>query len=327
MVNEFHQMSVLITGGFGFVGGRLGKHLVHAGYQVMLSSRCETNSPEWLPQAEVTKILWQDDSSLERMCNGADMVIHASGLNAQDCSENPLSALEINGMYTIRLLTAAKKAGVKRFIYLSTAHVYSDPLIGILNEETCPRNMHPYATGHLAGEYAVIEAGQRNEIESLVLRLSNVFGSPAYKGVNCWMLTVNDLCRQVIQKKEMLLRTDGHQERDFIPMTDVCYVIEQLLRHASFSSLHAILNVGSGKSYSVLEMAQKIQARCKFLFDFKPNIQRGKSCSNQNKLKYCIDRLKEAGITSDVDMDSEIDNLLQFCFNNFGCDESINGEQ
>ena len=65
-------MSILITGGFGFVGGRLAVHLAQAGYQIVLGSRNASSPPVWLPQAEVVQIVWEDDRTLVRCCDGVD---------------------------------------------------------------------------------------------------------------------------------------------------------------------------------------------------------------------------------------------------------------
>ena len=170
-------MRILISGGFGFVGGRLGQHLQEAGHQIVLGSRKLTAPPEWLRKAKVVKMDWNDYDSLASVCVGSDVIIHAAGMNAQDSLANPAEALAFNGVATARLLDAGCKASVQRFIYFSTAHVYSSPLEGTITEETCPRNLHPYATSHLAGESVVLYANQQKKIEGIVLRLSNAFGA------------------------------------------------------------------------------------------------------------------------------------------------------
>ena len=191
-------MRILITGGFGFVGGRLAEHLAQAGHQIVLGTRNARNPPVWLPQAKVAQIVWDDDCVLKRILDGVNVVIHAAGMNAQECADKPVVALEFNGVATARLIAAAVRVDVQRFIYFSTAHVYASPLVGTINEETYPRNLHPYATSHLAGEHAVLSTNKCGEIQGIVLRLSNAFGSPMHKSVNCWRLLVNDLCRQAV---------------------------------------------------------------------------------------------------------------------------------
>src|SRR3546814_20189177 len=103
-------------------------------------------------------------------------------MNAQNCAANPVEALEFNGVATARLVQAAARVGIRRFIYLSTAHVYCAPLTGTITEDTCPRNLHPYATSHLAGENAVLRAVKAGEISGMVLRFLNVLGVQIGRG-------------------------------------------------------------------------------------------------------------------------------------------------
>jgi len=312
-------MRILITGGFGFIGGRLASHLSNWGHQIVLGTRYARSAPDWLPQAEVTEFEWDDDRSLELKCQDVDVVIHAAGMNAQDCAADPTAALAFNGIATGRLVAAANRSRVPRFIYLSTAHVYASPLDGIITEDTCPRNLHPYATSHLAGEYAVLRVSQLGKTEGIVLRLSNTFGVPMHKDVNCWMLLVNDLCRQAVETRKLVLHTSGLQQRDFICLGEVCRIIRCLATDSSTPKHHNIFNVGT-VSNSVLEIATLIQQRCTQVLGFKPPIQRGKSkvYERQHRLTFRTDNLATLGIRpKDIDNTKEIDNLLEFCQSKF----------
>jgi UDP-glucose 4-epimerase len=309
-------MRILIAGGFGFIGSRLANHFTQAGHQVVLGSRNISNPPAWLPQAEVVQIVWDDDRELERCCAVVDVVIQAAGMNALECSADPVAALEFNGLATTRLVAVASRVGVKRFIYLSTAHVYASPLVGTITEETCPHNLHPYATSHLAGEHAVLSASQNGHIDGIVLRLSNSFGAPMHKDVNCWMLLVNDLCKQVVQTGRLVLQTSGLQQRDFIGMTEVCRVVEHFSVVHSESKPTGVFNLGSGKSQTVLEMAQFIQQRSVPILGFEPVLQRVQKKLNEQhqSLNYMEDNLDKLGINlNGLANTSEIDSLLRFC--------------
>jgi UDP-glucose 4-epimerase len=309
-------MRILIAGGFGFVGGRLAVHLAQAGHKIVLGSRNARSPPVRLSQAEVVQIVWEDERTLERCCDGVDGVIQAAGMNAQECAANPVAALAFNGLATARLVTAATQVGVQRFIYLSTAHVYASPLVGTITEETCPHNLHPYATSHLAGEHAVLSASQHAQIDGIVLRLSNAFGAPMRKDENCWMLMVNDLCRQAVQTGRLVLQTSGLQQRDFVCMTEVCRVAESLVVGDGASTKLSIFNVGAGISQSVLEMAQLIQQRCTQVLGFEPVLQhkQGGLDEQHRTLTYRTDSLNSLGISSkNLDNIGEIDRLLQFC--------------
>jgi UDP-glucose 4-epimerase len=319
-------MRVLITGGFGYIGGRLGQYLHQAGQQIILGSRNPDSLPNWLSNVEVANTDWNDVSSLEQACHGVDIVIQAAGLNAQECAADPVAALAINGLATARLIASATRAGVKRFIYLSTAHIYASPLMGIISEDTCPNNLHPYATSHVAGESAVLGANQRKEIEGLVLRLSNVFGAPAHKDVNCWMLLANDLCKQAVQTRQLVLRSSGLQKRDFIAMADVCRAIEHLSVCARDVFSDNVINIGSGVSQSVIQMAYFIQQRCFVLFGYEPTLEFPSfgGCENTEMFEYNTDRLTELGLGLGMVNELEIDRLLTFCKTLFDKIDSVN---
>jgi len=309
-------MRILIAGGFGFVGGRLAKHFLQAGYQVILGTRNEINPPDWFPQAEVVQIKWNDDRDLERICEGVDVIIHAAGMNAQDSAADPAAALDFNGIATGRLVQAASRAGVKKFVYLSTAHIYASPLEGTITEETLPSNLHPYATSHLVGENTLVNASKQGLIQGIVIRLSNAFGSPMNKDVNCWMLLVNDLCRQAAETSKLVLKTSGLQQRDFICMTEVCRVVELLVVSDSASTKLSIFNMGAGISQSVLEMAQLIKQRCSLVLGFDPYLEYKKSAEDEKNptLFYRTDNLTSLGIdTKSQNNIAEIDSLLHFC--------------
>lgn len=319
-------MRILIAGGFGFVGGRLAVHLAHAGHQIILGSRKAYSQPDWLPQAEVEQIKWEDAAALGRSCSGVDVVIQAAGMNAQDCMADPATALAVNGVATARLVTAACRSNVQRFIYLSTAHVYADPLAGTITEETCPRNLHPYATSHLAGEHAVLSSNQRGTIQGIVLRLSNAFGAPTHKGVNCWVLLVNDLCRQAVVARKLVLKTSGLQKRDFVGLSEVCRVVSHLADGHDEYLKGGIFNVGTGISRSVFAMAQLIQERCIRVLGFEPALLRAETGLDEQHpmLSYQTEHLAALGIApAGRDSSVEIDHLLRFCKSTFCSTESL----
>jgi UDP-glucose 4-epimerase len=310
-------VKVLVTGGFGYLGGRLSQFLEsQKEYQIALGCRHQQSGPPlWLPQAEVVRVRWDSPDKLQDTCTGVDTVVHLAGMNAQDCQADPSTAFEVNAVATGRLVDAAIKAGVKRFIYLSTAHVYGSPLTGVISEETCPVNLHPYATSHRAGEDLLRNAHQCGEIEAVVIRLSNAFGAPAHKDVNCWMLLANDLCRQAVTSRQLVLRKSGVQRRDFIPLSDVCRVVEHLLQLPKPELGDGVFNTGGKWSPTVWEMACIIQQRCKVVLGFEPEIIRPapKSVEVTDALDYRIDKLSKTGFQLKAGRNEEIDYLIKFC--------------
>jgi len=316
-------MKVLITGGFGYLGGRVGQFLASKdSYKVHLGSRNQQKSATWLPQADVVQTTWKSHAELVQNCSGSDAVIHFAGMNAEDCLAASVDALDINGLGTARLVDAAIQAGVKRFIYLSTAHVYGSPLSGIITEEICPKSLHPYATSHRAGEDAVRRSFSRGDIEGIVIRLSNSFGAPAHKGVNCWMLLVNDLCRQAIEVRRMQLHSSGLQRRDFITLADVCRSIAHLLKLPAIKLGDGLFNVGGEWSPTILEFAGMIRDRASHKLGLEVELSSlpAKDSETASLLDYRIDKLKGTGFELRGQPQVEVDALLDFCITEFNYD-------
>ena len=313
-------MRILVAGGFGYIGGRVSEHLALLGHSVILGSRFNKNLPNWLPEGEVVQLLWGDREALEVACKGIDVVIHAAGMNAGDCACNPIAALESNGVQTARLSIAARSAKVKKFIYFSTAHIYSNTLSGVITEKSCPNNLHPYATSHLAAENAVLSICESGPTRATVIRLANAFGRPVDQEANCWTLLVNDLCRQAVEKQMLELKTTGSQYRNFICLNDVCRLIEILCAQKKVSNKSTILNIGSSASQTIVRMAQLIQERSNQVLGLNPILKY--PCEGldipQERLEYLSLNLDLIGAAALGGGNiSEIDDLLRYCKVNF----------
>jgi len=313
-------MRVLVTGGLGYLGGRIAAYLsTQPNYQVILATTQPVKTPNWLPQGQVRRVTWGSLNSLQEACEGVDAVVHAAGINAQESSINPSLAFEFNAVSTGRLVQGAIHAKVKRFIYISTAHVYRDPLIGSLSEDTCATNLHPYASSHRAGEDIVRYAAQRNGIEGVVIRLSNAYGAPVHKDANCWMLLINDLCRQAVTTKQIILNTAGLQKRNFVGISDVTRAIDYLLGFKAESLGESLFNLGGDWTSTILEVAATIQVCGENILGFRPEIVINAPHKGEitHDLDYRFDRLKDLGFQLKGNKIDEIDELLKYCLKEF----------
>lgn len=252
-------MKILITGGFGYVGGRLARHLASSGHEVFIGSRTFQSKPSWLVKGSIIVMDWGDERSLLNACKNIDIIVHAAGMNAKECLENPELALKVNGVATESLVSAASKNLVSQFIFLSSAHVYTDDLSGVISEENSITNMHPYATSQVAGEKATMNGHCNIAMQTMVVRLANAIGAPLTKDVNCWMLVVNDLCKQAALDRRLIIRGPSSGVRNFITMTDVCMGLEFLVTNRRDRLHPLICNLGD-KTKTIGDIASAIKS-------------------------------------------------------------------
>ena len=308
--------TVLITGGFGYLGGRIAVELSRdPGFNVILGSRKAQAPPDWLPQAETVTMDVLEPKTLSKAVEGVQAVVHLAAMNASECAADPGKAVLVNTLGTLNVLQASIAAGIKRFIYFSTAHVYGAPLTGHITEGTLPKPIHPYAITHYNAENFVAAAHHQNKITGIVLRLSNGLGAPSHPGVNCWTLLVNDLCRQAVQTQKMVLNSHGLQQRDFIPLMDVARAVRHMIALPRGECADGLFNLGGKASLSVWEMTQRIAQRSQIKLGFLPDIERPEPSVNEqvDDLQYDCDKLLKTGYTFKSIIDEAIDETLLFC--------------
>jgi UDP-glucose 4-epimerase len=316
-------LKILITGGLGFIGGRLMEYLIsNTDYNIIIATRGNASKyPLVNNRVKLFKVNWLNSDSLINMCEDVDVIIHAAGMNAKDCFDNPIKADDFNGNSTKKLVDAAIIKRVKRIIYISTAHVYCSPLIGDISEKTIPINSHPYATSHILGENHILKANKAGFINGIVLRLSNSFGRPLRPDTDCWMLVINDLCKQIAVNNKITIKNNANQVRDFISISEVCKVINHFINIKKTDVIEDnIYNVGTGKSRSIFEIGDLIKTIAQKIFNLNPSLElsniQSSSHETQN-LNFHICKLENTGIKIETNLDSEIIDLINYTKSNF----------
>lgn len=312
--------TVLLTGGFGNLGGRLSSYLhKQQMFNIRLGSRISRTAPSWAPSAQTTRLDVLDMASLNTSLSGVDIVVHLAAMNDVECANDPELARTVNVEGTRNLLESVTTAGVGRFIYLSTAHVYGTPPVGTLTESTIPYPQHPYGVTHLEAEQFVGKVHDSGQMTGIRIRCANGFGAPMNPGVNIWHILVNDLCRQAVEYGTLTLKSHGDQERNFVPVHDICEAVLHLIGLDQQNVGDGLFNLGHKDSSSVWNMAQRIAKRCESVLGFTPPINRPPAEPNENlkSLDYRSDKIRATGFTPLGDVDGEIDQLLEFCAREF----------
>lgn len=303
---------ILITGGSGYLGGRISTYLEKLGYQVRIGKSVKSDS-NGLP------IDFTDDHSLDSACDGISSIIHLAAMNAQSCGANPEEALLVNSLGTFKLLKAAKKNKVSKFLYFSTAHVYGSPLIGEVNEKLLPRPVHPYSITHRVAEDYVLEEVYKARLSASVFRLTNAVGSPITSRASCWMLVANDFCRQVVISNSIKVHSNKFLQRDFIPISSICSIIGSSLNSNVLDG--EIVNLSSGISITLQSLATLIADRTEMILGFRPRIDflNNSIETGIENLTISNRKLTDLGFEIDSNLSDEIDQLLLNCnkwFNN-----------
>jgi UDP-glucose 4-epimerase len=308
--------TVLVTGASGYVGGRLAQHWASEGALLLKVTSRDPKRLAFLRGSSVTAhALSPADTAedLETLLDGIDVVVHLAGMSAVHSAQDPVAAADVNVAWTGRLVRAAHAREIRRFVYLSTIHVYG-PLIGTLSEHTVPRPVHPYATSRRAAEEVVLAAGESGWFETVVVRLSNVVGPPASIAADCWGLVANDLCRQAVTSRQLVLRSAGATRRDFIGMRQVLASLDRLTREPpSPGKKNVLLNLASGQTVSLADLAAIIRERSEALLGFVPPLSMP-ATGDAAVVPFSVDvsRLKELKLASEFDIREEIDATLRF---------------
>ena len=313
---------VLVTGAYGYTGGRIAQALAHGGgAEVWLGTRNTAHSaPAWLPQARPVMLDWQSPVSLERACEGADAIVHLAAMNEIDSVRDAAAALDVNARQTLSLLNAAIAEKVPRIIYMSTAHVYGAPLRGLIDEHTLPRPVHPYAITHKVAEDFVLAAFDTGTIEAVVLRLSNGFGAPAHADVDRWTLLANDLCRQAVTEGSLTLSSSGLARRDFVTLEDVGRAVEHVLHLPAARLADGLFNLGGDAAMQVIEMTELIASRCEHVLGVRVPVRRAtpRPDERSDELRYSSAKLQGTGFRLTRNHTVEIDATLRLCAAEFG---------
>lgn len=297
---------VLITGGSGYLGGRIATHLEQLGYQVRVGKSVKSNSNGF-------PIDFTDDHSINSACDGISSIIHLAAMNAQSCNDNPEKALLINSLGTLKLLKAAKKNKISKFLYFSTAHIYGSPLIGEINEESLPRPLHPYSITHRVAEDYVMEEACQHGLSASVFRLTNAIGSPITPQANCWILVANDLCRQAVINNSIKVHSNKFLQRDFIPISSICSVVSSSLNSNVLDG--EIVNLSSGIAITLQSLAVLIADRSEVVLGFRPHINflNNSIETDTERLIISNSKLSDLGFKIDNNLSDEIDQLLLNC--------------
>ena len=307
---------ILITGATGFLAGQIACYFKENSNKVKIaSSKSKELMPKKLINCDFAHIDLTNHESIEQAVIGSDHILHCAAMDYDSCLKNPVKAREINEEGTRKIVQIAMKNKVKKFVYLSTMHVYGKNLSGIVNESSPLNPDNLYAETHLNSEIIIKDNLKSTDTKYLNLRLSNVISHPIQKKSSCWKLAAQDMCLQAILHRTITLLTDGSQYRDFMTINPLKEVIFEFINSNKSQGTY---NLGSGKSLTVLELAHKISIICNEIFDYRPSIKISNKKYSNSYFKLGISKIKrDFNYKSESSIDKAISELLIYCKMNF----------
>ena len=252
-------MTVLVTGGAGFIGSHLVRRLLAQGESVRVLDDLSTGRQENLAGCEAMLIhrdIVTDD--LADAVQGVTAIFHLAAVPSVPRSvRDPVRSHHAAATGTLRLLEAARQASVGTFINSSSSSVYGDIAAPPMRESmpTLPRS--PYAVAKLAAEgYTRVFAGLYG-MRTVSLRYFNVFG-PRQDPTSAYAAAIPKFVTAYIERRAPIVFDDGHQSRDF---TFVENVVEANVRAAAAPKLSGeSVNIAAGAPHSVIELLRAISA-------------------------------------------------------------------
>ena len=250
----------LVTGGAGFIGSHLATALVERGDRVRVlddlsSGRTEnlahldvgdlgSGSPVELVQGSVVR-----PEDCAAACAGVRGVFHeAAQVSVPESVADPEKSLSVNVMGTMRVLEAARKAGVEGLVFAASSAAYGNSEESPKVETLPPQPLSPYAVGKVAGEHLLRAWGENHGMRTVALRYFNIFG-PRQADDSPYTGVIAIFARALLEGRVPTIYGDGEQTRDFT-------YVENVVR-ANLAAMEAnlepgtVINVGGGTSISL----------------------------------------------------------------------------
>jgi len=258
-------IKVVVTGGAGFIGSHLVRQLLKEDYEVVVIDNLYSGKKENIPaRAQFFNADIRNVKDIEPLFKNAKYVFHLAAIpSVQYSIENPAETNDVNLDGTVSVLMAAKNAQVKRVVYSASSAVYGDAEKLPITERESPKPKSPYALQKYASELYAKLFSEMHGLETVNLRYFNVYGD-GQPSVGAYASVIAKFLDLKKQNKKLTIVGDGNQTRDFVHVSDVARANIMAAKSNKVGRGESI-NIGSGKKYSVKEIAKIIGGETEFL--------------------------------------------------------------
>ena len=267
-------MSVLVTGGAGYIGAHVVRLLVESGREVVVVDDLSTGSADRVGRVPIVGLDLCADAARGELVRvirsyGVDGVVHiAAKKQVGESMQRPAWYYRQNVGGLANLLEAVAETGVERFVFSSSAAVYGMPDEHVVDESVVPRPINPYGETKLVGEWMLADAARATGLRHAALRYFNVagagwpdLGDP--EALNLVTIVFDRMARGLapLVYGDTHPTVDGTGVRDYVHVLDLADAHIAALEHLDAPDRrHDVFNVGTGHGASVLEVISRIAA-------------------------------------------------------------------
>ena len=249
-------MKILVTGGAGFIGSNIAKHLLELGHApVVLDDLSSGYRQNLIPGVRFVETDVRDGDAVAHAAKGCQVILHlAASVGNKRSLDHPLVDAAINILGTLNALESARLNGIDRVVFSSSAGIFGE-LKTLPIAENHPQDPDsPYGVSKLAAEKMCLVYNKVYGMHNVCLRYFNVFGP--HQRYDAYGNVIPIFAQRVLKHEALTIYGDGEQTRDFVNVRDV---VDANIQAALTSGVQGVFNIGSGTRITINELVRLIQ--------------------------------------------------------------------